>query len=531
MKKISLKSLSNGINYIDDLLIYKQSDDFLNICQNKCKHMGGRFGKCLKESSVVCKKHNWELDLTSLEYVSPRGLKQESIEWQIRDGEVIIYDDEQSNKSNADVIKSLKPKELRIRFYAHACIEVMWNNNSFFTDPWLVGPAFTKGWWLIHSPPKDWLQRIAACNGIYISHNHSDHLNMHTLKLIVEKNPLVPIYVPKFDSDSIYDILSDIGFKNVNVVNFDEKVNVDGLSLTIYQDTAGKDDSGILFDYKGHRILNTVDCKNIKSYNIENVKVLLKEFSSGASGYPVCWPEQYENDVINKIVRLNRNSIRKNVSDAVVHFRPEMFIPFAGYFSESYHSDKAIKHINKKNNPEEINQFLNCKIKNIKTWIPMSGRELDLFDYSTIEYTGEYFTDKEKAFYAKQYTDGAHIATYEKNKKEYQKYFNSLGFAGDLLLHIIETNEDYTVHKNEFYVDFSEAPQVLESKPNKNLRQLNIKVRSDVFRYVLFHGLPWEEFSIGFQARFTRDPDKYNLDFWNHVQNKIPKNIKARELL
>ena len=532
MKKISLKSLSIGVNYVDNLLIYKKSDGSLNICQNKCKHMGGRFGKCSKEDSVVCKRHNWELDLASLKYVSPKGLGQESIEWQVKDGEVVIYDDERLDKSNPDVIKTLSPKEFKIKFYAHACVEVMWNNNSFFTDPWLVGPAFTKGWWLMHKPPKDWLERIANCNGIYVSHNHSDHLNIHTLRLVAEKNSLVPIYIPNFDSNSSYNILNDIGFKNINVIDFDKKININGLNFTIYQDTAGKDDSGILFDYKGHRILNTVDCKNIKSYNIKNVKVLLKEFSSGASGYPVCWQDQYENNVIDKVIKLNRVSIRKNVLDAVVRFQPKVFIPFAGYFSESYYSDKTIKHINQKNNPEEINEFLTSKIKNLKTWTPASGRELDLYDYSTIEYTGEYYTDKEKDFYVQEYTDGPHIAAYEKNRKEYQKYFGSLGFHGDLLLHVVETNEDYTVNKNQFYVDFSDqTSQVLEEKPNKKLRRLNIKVRSDVFRYVLFHGLPWEEFSIGFQARFTRTPDKYNLDFWNHVQNKIPKNIKNRGLL
>ena len=34
---------------------------------------------------------------------------------------------------------------------------------------------------------------------------------------------------------------------------------------------------------------------------------------------------------------------------------------------------------------------------------------------------------------------------------------------------------------------------------------------------------PWEEFSIGFQARFYREPDNYNFDFWDYFQNSIPK--------
>ena len=50
-----------------------------------------------------------------------------------------------------------------------------------------------------------------------------------------------------------------------------------------------------------------------------------------------------------------------------------------------------------------------------------------------------------------------------------------------------------------------------------------MRVRADVFRHVLQHGLPWEELTIGFFARFRRDPDVYNMDFWAHVQDKLPE--------
>ena len=45
-----------------------------------------------------------------------------------------------------------------------------------FTDPWLTGPAFARGWWLMHEPPTDWLDRLEKADFIYISHLHSDHL-------------------------------------------------------------------------------------------------------------------------------------------------------------------------------------------------------------------------------------------------------------------------------------------------------------------------------------------------------------------
>ena len=82
-------------------------------------------------------------------------------------------------------------------------------------------------------------------------------------------------------------------------------------------------------------------------------------------------------------------------------------------------------------------------------------------------------------------------------------------------------DEIFAYKKNEFFVDFNNK-KVVSSKPDNYNRYLRIKVRSDVFRYILFNGLPWEEFSIGFQARFYREPDNYNFDFWDYFQNNIP---------
>jgi len=43
-------------------------------------------------------------------------------------------------------------------------------------DPWLTGPAFARGWWLLHQPPPDAWERLFSADFIYISHIHSDHL-------------------------------------------------------------------------------------------------------------------------------------------------------------------------------------------------------------------------------------------------------------------------------------------------------------------------------------------------------------------
>ena len=59
---------------------------------------------------------------------------------------------------------------------------------------------------------------------------------------------------------------------------------------------------------------------------------------------------------------------------------------------------------------------------------------------------------------------------------------------------------------------------------------ITVLVKSHIFRYVLSYGFGWEEISIGFQARFYRNPDIYNRGFWNHFQNQLPQVPLFKEL-
>ena len=52
--------------------------------------------------------------------------------------------------------------EFEIEFFAHACMRVSAGGTTLFTDPWLTGPAFVRGWWLAHQPRADWLAELAS---------------------------------------------------------------------------------------------------------------------------------------------------------------------------------------------------------------------------------------------------------------------------------------------------------------------------------------------------------------------------------
>jgi CMP-N-acetylneuraminate monooxygenase len=527
-----LEDLDKEVTFMDggSIIVHKDGDGNITATRNRCRHQNGRF---LEQSGcvLICPNHGWSLDVSSMEYVNPLGMrKQDQLKVEIDDRGIVGISETDSpkpwevGKKDPEI---LSQSEFTIRFYAHACAEIRCGSATLFTDPWLMGPAFTRGWWLTHRPPADWLDRLAAADAIYISHNHSDHLNIHTLKELAKKNPTVPVFVPQFDSDSCVRMAEQAGMKNVRALPFNIWINLGPDSrFMILQDARERDDSGILIDYRGHLILDLVDSGNLNGEVLpEQVDIMLSSFAGGASGFPVCWSDLYSEEEIRKVTQRNCDLMAEHVLRSLKVTKAKVFVPFAGYFTEAHPSDADIKSTNPKNSAQYIQEFLLRRAPGITTWIPDAGVEFDIGllkpsqTNKTISQAPEYDFDRFldpirdiANFSPLQSMDGIH------------NYFKWAGYKGDLILHVVETDEAFDVPVREFHVDFSDL-SFPEVRPNREHRYLRMRVRSDVFRYVLRWGLPWEEISIGFQARFYREPDVYNYEFWKHFQDNLPVEV------
>ena len=413
---------------------------------------------------------------------------------------------------------SLMPEELTMKFFAHACMEFKFGDHRIFTDPWLEGPAFMGGWWLSQLPPKNWLECLGNADHVYISHNHSDHLHLQTLEKVYAHYPDLCFLVPNFETKSVEIPLRQIGFKNLKVLDFGKEYKInDDTSVMMLIDGAGRDDSGIIFKYKGYSILNAVDCANPNNLDFPpHLDCYLSSFAGGASGYPVCWQDLYSDTEIESLVERNLaedvNSKRRNLQKA----QPKMYVPFAGYFSEEAPIDARIKRINKKNSPQAFTTALAKTLPDLKFWLPKSGYIYDLGQGreiipKKIERTknniAEYFAKLE--------------ATPILSDAEIESYLQNLDYHGDLILEIVETNIDFSQTYRRTLFDFSKG-MAIETRPERKHQYSRIKVRQKVFNHVVAHNLPWEDFSIGFQASFYREPDVYEFDFWSHVQNMLP---------
>ncbi|CAB1346216.1 unnamed protein product, partial [Coregonus sp. 'balchen'] len=300
----AVRSLKDGINFKkspDDgkcYIIYKENGE-LKACKNQCKHQGG------------------------LRRDDGRG-------W--------------SSARGGDRLGPLDPQELQERevtvtYLTHACMELQLGGKKMIFDPWLTGPAFARGWWLLHEPPADSMER-----------------------LMLEKRQLQ--------------------LTNINVVPFGVWQNIDEhLRFMILKDEVHPEmDTCIIVEYKGHMILNTVDCTRPNYGRLpHNVDLMMSDFAGGASGFPMTFSGgKYTESWKADFIKNERKKLMNYKAQLIKSLQPKIYCPFAGYFVEAHPSDRYIKDTNTKNNAEELNALIKKSAPGIATWTPKPGAVLDL---------------------------------------------------------------------------------------------------------------------------------------------------------
>ncbi|XP_071812543.1 cytidine monophosphate-N-acetylneuraminic acid hydroxylase-like [Apostichopus japonicus] len=541
-------NLKDGVNLInvsgsEKYVVFKEpGTDTYRACLNKCKHQGGTFIADIEDSTkcvLKCTKHGWKLDASTMRYVNPPdSFRQEQLVPEVtEDGRLTLNELKPPQPWEDDPREKLPLEigEVKVTYFTHACMEYNFNGTIFFTDPWLTGPAFSRGWWLMHEPPSDWPERLAKADLIYISHCHSDHLSYPTLKILAEKNPDIPIYVGD-TSMPVFCKLEQSGVKlnNINVLKFGRwfKVNED-LRFMIMMDGVHPDmDTCILIDYKGHQILNTVDCTNPNGGRLpQGIDMMLSDFAGGASGFPMTFSGgKYTEEWKAQFIKRERNKLLYYKTQVVRDVSPLLYCPFAGYFVEAHPSDHYIRDTNTKNDPAALNALIAKYSPDIKTWTPKPGSILDL--QKVINGDSDYITEPSPAMKVMKdrwnfdkYLDQTNQCVFDEifSYPEWIQFYYKWTKFGDynLVIRMIETDDQFGPIQGgyDFYVDFSgPEPTFPTGRPEREHSYLEMKNRIGVHRETVKKGLFWDDLYIGFNNRISREPDTFHYQFWNHMQ-------------
>uniref|UniRef100_A0A4W5MXF6 Cytidine monophospho-N-acetylneuraminic acid hydroxylase n=1 Tax=Hucho hucho TaxID=62062 RepID=A0A4W5MXF6_9TELE len=391
---------------------------------------------------------------------------------------------------------------LQVTYLTHACMELQLGGKKMIFDPWLTGPAFARGWWLLHEPPADSMERLCMADLIYISHMHSDHLSYPTLKSLSATRPDVPIYVGD-TSRPVFWMLekSQVQLTNINVVPFGIWQNIDkNLRFMILKDEVHPEmDTCIIVEYKGHMILNTVDCTRPNYGRLpHNVDLMMRKYT-----------ESWKADFI------------KNERKKLMNYKAQLV------------KSLYIKETNMKNNTDELNVLIKKSAPGITTWTPKPGAVLDLA-LALMSPSRKAITDPpsgtniyKDSWDFELYVDElnrAITAEIFKHKSWIQFYYIWAGFKNyNLVVRVIETDEDFIPIDNgyNYLVDFMDLSFPTQ-RPTREHPYDEIKNRIGVMRHVVKNGLLWDDLYIGFQNRLSREPDVYHHRFWNHFQTELP---------
>lgn len=539
--RVDLAGLRPGVCTAEDIFFRLSDSGTVEwVVSRICDHAGGKLLLKNDIGQAVCPMHGWRLDLETLRYCNVQMAKRR-LPFEVHDGVLVT---ERSTRT-LQLPKSGKPVgPVEIRLLSHACVLIDIAGVRIATDPWLIGPCFTTGWWPAFPPRADAIDLLRSADLVFVSHNHPDHCHLETLALLERDKPIV---VPDFASKSAQKILQLGGHTNIIPLQLGHAYRIAGteVSLAILKSGNFRDDSGIYLAAGDFEALLTVDSAHLNSGVLpQDVDLLMTSFAGGASGYPLCF-DIYPLEVKRAIAERQRHSHKTMLSEYARATRPRAYMPYAGFFKEAAPRDSFILENNRKNSVEEALHAVRAASPRTMTINPleteavtMSGSDIKP---KAIDLPRLYPVD---AAYVDCYI-GRHRDVFPAlSSEQIIEYFENSGFRDDLRLLVIPSDDHFQPLAAAIEVDFSderpraralsadEATKQYDSWPVEGRARVKcLTVRAESLSQVITNRMPLEDLLIGFQCRVRRKPDTYNSDFWYHFSSVYvgPEHLRGSE--
>jgi len=220
-----------------------------------------------------------------------------------------------------------------IEFVNHASVVISYGDVSLLSDPWYFGSAFGHGWSLLYENDDRYIRNLVdRVQFIWYSHEHSDHFSVPFLQKyekVIQGRGIKILYQETKDN-RVIDFLENRGFEVITIRNGQEFELTENYIVRIQK--VHVDDSALICDVKGVRIVNINDCTLDESVSLKWFKkkcgtcdVLLTQFGYAAWRRTPEWRQVAAKKKL-RVVKLQAQFLE-----------PKVIIPFASfiYFSNS----------------------------------------------------------------------------------------------------------------------------------------------------------------------------------------------------
>lgn len=416
---------------------------------------------------------------------------------------------------------------MRLVHHSNACFSLFYKNLHFLFDPWLEAPAVGGGW-AQFPPVKIKTEDLPKIDYIFISHIHSDHCEIETLKKI-DKN--IPVIIMEREPNFLKKYLAGVGFKNILAFPKEQPAKVtEDFSVELLGESFGHlcnniIDSSIIFRFSdGRTVLNCNDnkpSKDLCEYIIKKYEKIDLAFipCGGGSGYPA----MYENISYADKVKISDSIVQqyaKVFTEAVDILKPSVVVPVAGGFAIRGHHAETVNWVQCRGfNLNDVSEyyFKNTKLAAVVSKIiPMQPEmELDVFERIIVKGSYHVWTDDELKTFLKKLSEEK-IETAVKTKEPIKNLGRLISIARSQLWLKQQKNEmkpDYRVyinvptHHSLVEIDLS-SDRCVEIARDKALNGPYIKMTLDQDT-LLDWLLGFEDFNMldsGHRISFYREP-------------------------
>jgi len=214
---------------------------------------------------------------------------------------------------------------MKINYLNHASVLMEIGDIKLLTDPWFLGTCFDDGWGLRYYNQQAFDFAKEATH-LWISHFHSDHFHVPTLKKLLQINPGIIVYGNRSYNFQIDDSMRNLGFREV--VSLYERTPVkvnDSVEITRYP-TTGIDNMLVIRSKEG-TILNYNDCnlpepsRKMLHKKIGSIDIFMTNFNH--AGKLLVFPFPGNEEIKKRL----KNAFEKNY----LFFEPKYIFPFASY--------------------------------------------------------------------------------------------------------------------------------------------------------------------------------------------------------
>ena len=406
----------------------------------------------------------------------------------------------------------------KITLVSNACLLIEWEGFNLLTDPWIEGPAIFGAW--EKYPPSDIsVNDLPKIDAIWISHEHTDHLNPYTLQFFQKD---IPIYVPDFNNGRIAQKLEKLGFSNVISVKSTQQISLtDDIHAVSFESESMWKDSIIYLQFGNFKILNVNDAGfNWKIIDIiGDVDLICSAFSYGASAYPLNWTDMDDTTKRNIMVAKNSGML-KMIKQVVELCKARYFMPFANFNELRSKQHEQLVEFQIKNTPKTVKEYFSNSDAQVLDLIPgdaWNGEDNQIIRKESID---GLFDRKNIHNYLKKncYTkshDEFIPSLFDIKEVEIKKYFEQFSGSkltkavGDYKIQFTALDEQREVNA---LIEFSNGIVYYKANTKSKNIDLSMSCPGAIVQDIIRNNLSWDE--IYYWSTFSKGRDAYNIAFW-----------------